>query len=279
MHSPRLNSLSARDCASSVIIEEAMPRIFISYRRSDSQAITDRIYERLAKLYGKSNVFLDAFNIPLGADFTSIINQRVASCDILLVIIGTEWLNTKDSNGQRRLDDSNDFVRIEVETGLKNEKTTVIPILVNGGKLPREMELPATLNKLPYRNALEIRNSPYFDGDIRLLLGTLPPPGLWRRFSSVISALLLLVIIGVLGLVASGILRLDQGASQGTIETLASVVFSTTPTNELPTPSITPTHEPLATPTPTETPIPTHTSTLPPTHTPRIIPSATYIPV
>jgi phosphatidylserine/phosphatidylglycerophosphate/cardiolipin synthase-like enzyme len=146
-----------------------MPRIFISYRRADTQSITDRIYDYLADIFGKQNVFQDVFDIDYGADFREVLQKQVQACDVLLVVIGSQWLSIKNTEGERRLDQENDSVRIEVETGLKNPSTRVIPVLVDGAKLPLESELPESLRELRFRNGVEVRYNPYFDDDMKRL--------------------------------------------------------------------------------------------------------------
>jgi hypothetical protein len=96
-----------------------MPRIFISYRREDSRHITNRIYDRLVTAFGKSSTFKDVNKIPPGRDFRSVIREATAECEVMLVVIGNTWLNASYPDGQRRLDDPEDFARIEVETGLQ----------------------------------------------------------------------------------------------------------------------------------------------------------------
>ena len=98
-------------------------RIFISYRRADSQAITDRIYEHFSREFGSKSVFQDVEDIPPGVDFRAFLNESVGACDVLLVIIGPQWATITDEQGRRRLDDPNDFVRIEVESGLGSGAT------------------------------------------------------------------------------------------------------------------------------------------------------------
>src|SRR5688572_25690613 len=105
-----------------------MAQIFISYRRAESSSTTGRIHDRLAQAFGKDNVFKDVDDIPIGRDFRGILRQASANCKVMLVIIGPTWLNVQ-KNGIRRLDDPNDFVRLEVETGLQSDDILVVPIL------------------------------------------------------------------------------------------------------------------------------------------------------
>jgi len=91
-----------------------MPRIFISYRRTDSPDVAGRIYERFAARFGRKNVFKDIDNIPVGTDFRAVIEDALLNCQVMLVVIGPNWLDAKDAEGKRRLDNPEDFVRIEV---------------------------------------------------------------------------------------------------------------------------------------------------------------------
>lgn len=147
-----------------------MAGIFISYRRQDSQDFTGRIYDRLAATFGEKYVFRDFEDIPIGQDFRAVLDRETSQCDILLVIIGPQWLNIQDKNGKRRLDDPNDFVRIEVESGLKRPDRLVIPVLVNNAPMPQASELPESLQPLAYRNAAIVRQDPDFHHDMENLI-------------------------------------------------------------------------------------------------------------
>ena len=92
-----------------------MSAIFISYRREDSQFATDRIYEHLTRHFDRKAVFKDVDNIPYGVNFRTHIAEAVAGSKVLLVVIGPDWLETRTKAGGRRLDDPDDFVRIEIE--------------------------------------------------------------------------------------------------------------------------------------------------------------------
>ena len=114
--------------------------IFISYRRSDSTAETERIHDRLVADFGEGRVFQDVGDIPLGAEFAEILDQAVSQCQVVLVIIGKTWLTVAEPDGTRRLDNPDDFVRIEVESALRR-KIPVIPVLVQGATIPRRSQL------------------------------------------------------------------------------------------------------------------------------------------
>jgi len=129
-------------------------RIFISYRREETAYPAGWLFDRLVDRFG-GQVFKDVDSIELGDDFVEVITNAVGSCDVLLALIGDQWLTIKDEDGQRRLDDPTDFVRLEIEAGLKRD-VRVIPILVAGARMPRTADLPPSLAKLVRRQALEL---------------------------------------------------------------------------------------------------------------------------
>jgi hypothetical protein len=149
----------------------ATAKIFISYRRHDSEEITGRIYDRLVQRFGKEQVFKDVDSIPLGVDFREHLNKMVGSCDVLLAVMGNEWLTAKHPDGGRRIGHTKDFVRIELEAAI-DRKTPVIPVLVRGAQVPPETELPPSLAPLAYRNGIPVRSDPDFHRDVdRLIAG------------------------------------------------------------------------------------------------------------
>lgn len=147
-----------------------MPRLFLSYRRADTIAITGRIHDRLEAIFGEDNVFKDVDDIPLGVDFRTIIENEIARCDVVLVIIGPLWASITHADGLKRLEDKRDVVRIEVESALKAAHVTVIPVLVSNAVMPSEHELPASLHDLVFLNAAVIRHDPDFNRDINRLI-------------------------------------------------------------------------------------------------------------
>jgi TIR domain len=146
-------------------------RIFISYRREETAYPAGWLYDRLASRFGSNQVFKDVDSIQLGDDFVEVITSAVGSCDVLLALIGDEWLTITDEHGRRRLDNSDDFVRVEIEAALTRE-VRVIPILVDGARMPRVDELPDSLAKLVRRQALELSPA-RFDFDTSRLLKVL----------------------------------------------------------------------------------------------------------
>jgi formylglycine-generating enzyme required for sulfatase activity len=162
-----------------------MPRIFISYRRADSRKDAGRLYDRLVHAFGKENVFKDVNNISPGSDFRDVITRAIEQCNVLLVLIGSEWLSVLDDDGQRRLDNPDDFVRIEIETGLQSKCQRIIPVLLDGAEMPEIEDLPTSLRELASKNASVIRDDPDFDHDVERLIasfgqgtGELTPPTL-----------------------------------------------------------------------------------------------------
>ena len=146
-------------------------RIFMSYRREDTAYPAGWLYDRLAGHFDRGQVFKDIDSIELGDDFVEVITTAVGSCDVLLVLIGDRWLTVTGQDGGRRLDNPDDFVRLEIEAALTRD-VRVIPILVEGARMPRADELPASLTKLARRQALELSPS-RFDVDSRRLLRVL----------------------------------------------------------------------------------------------------------
>ncbi len=144
--------------------------IFISYRREDSADVTGRIHDSLSQHFGKEKIFADVDSIPLGEDFKKYIDQEVGKCKILLAVIGKDWIKPRNQkDGESRLKNPKDFVRIEIESAL-NRDIPVIPLLVHGVKMPSEIELPSGLKKLVYRNGIPIRANPDFHNDINRLI-------------------------------------------------------------------------------------------------------------
>jgi hypothetical protein len=130
-------------------------KIFINYRRGDDPGHTGRLFDRLQDVFEPQQLFLDVDNIAPGVDFIRELNERIAACDVVLAVIGKGWIDARDDAGLRRLDDPNDFVRIEIGSALQQGKR-VIPVLVNDAPMPRPEELPDELRPLVRRNAVRL---------------------------------------------------------------------------------------------------------------------------
>ncbi|MEO8611126.1 MAG: toll/interleukin-1 receptor domain-containing protein [Chloroflexota bacterium] len=235
------------------------PSVFISYRRSDSSAIAGRIYDRLAPALGKANVFKDSYNIPHGADFRGVIKSNVARCNVVLVVIGPAWLDVteKDNPSLRRLDNPNDWVRFEVETGLQIPGTMIIPVLVQNASMPPESKLPATLRELAFKNAISVRDDPDFDNDMARLIQSLRGSTLPTRVLTIAAIIVMLAIVGVFLLSNRG----NDGSltALDTTPTLSPKLTDTLPPTSTSSPTLTVTLSPTPTPVPTDTPTATFT--------------------
>jgi formylglycine-generating enzyme required for sulfatase activity len=148
-------------------------KIFISYRRTDALHPAGRIRDRILGAYGDAEVFMDIDSIPLGQNFITVLQNKVAECDVLIAVIGASWLTVQDQAGQRRLDNSNDVVRVEVATALKRG-IPVIPVLLDGTSYPTLTQLPDDLRELALRHGLEIHGTS-FDAGMAKLISELEP--------------------------------------------------------------------------------------------------------
>lgn len=150
-----------------------MPSVFISYRRKENSADARALYERLCREFGEAEVFIDLDGIEYGADFVETLERQLSDCKVLLALIGPDWLGVKNQRGERRIDDENDFVRIEVASGLRRG-VRIVPVLIDGAALPRTAELPAELHGLVRRQAMQLDYG-RFNADVRRLCETLKP--------------------------------------------------------------------------------------------------------
>ncbi len=135
-------------------------KIFINYRRSDALAAAGRLHDRLAKAFGNNSLFMDVDHIPPGVDFVAHLEEQVAACDVFLAVMGTSWISTTDPAGRRRIDDPDDFVVIEIASALKRE-IPVIPVLLDGARMPTAEELPDAIKPLARRNAFKVANEQF----------------------------------------------------------------------------------------------------------------------
>ena len=145
--------------------------VFISYRRDNSPNAAGRIYDRLRSRLGSERVFFDIDSIRLGADFVEVLSSSVGKCDALVVVIGRNWASSASNKNRRRLEDPNDFVRLEIEAALERG-VPVIPVLVDEAEMPRTEDLPDGLKKLTRRNGIQISHA-RFDSDVDRLTSAL----------------------------------------------------------------------------------------------------------
>jgi hypothetical protein len=196
------------------------PRIFLSYRREDTSGHAGRLYDALAERFGDENVFMDVDTIEVGADFTETITRAVTSCDALIALIGRDWATVTDEAGRRRIDDPDDFVRLEVETALERD-VAVLPVCVRGASYPTEEDLPASLAPLARRQGTDLRDTAWRD-DVRRLIERLesivrPAAGRrrrwWRTRRGLAAAAAAAVLVAVAAAVAA--VLLGDGAGTG----------------------------------------------------------------
>jgi WD40 repeat protein len=145
-----------------------MPKITISYRRADSEAMTGRICDRLVAHYGKQAVFRDIDDIPAGIDFRHHINEILLKTNVLLAIVGPEWLGAT-CGGLDRINEESDPVRVEVETALRR-RVPIIPVLIGDTRMPSSEQLPPSLKDFAFRNAVKVDTGRDFDYHIERLI-------------------------------------------------------------------------------------------------------------
>jgi hypothetical protein len=199
------------------MIRRSSPRVFVSYRREDASGHAGRLYDALAEKFGDENVFMDVDTIQVGADFTEAITSAVGSCDALIALIGRDWATVTDETGRRRIDDPDDFVRLELETALERD-VAVIPACVRGASFPEESELPASLAPLARRQGTDLRDTAWRD-DVRRLIARLEevvrPEGRrasWRSRRRLAALAAVVVLVGIAAAVA---LVRDGGGAGG----------------------------------------------------------------
>jgi len=127
-------------------------KVFLSYRRTDTEPYAHLIFESLVRTFDRGNVFMDLDSIPPGVDFVSYIDSFLESCHVVLVLIGPAWLTVTGADGRRRLDDEQDRVRLEVAAALRRD-IRVVPVLLGNAGMPTVEQLPLELGSLAARNA------------------------------------------------------------------------------------------------------------------------------
>ena len=144
-----------------------MRLVFISYRRDDSGGQTGHLFDDLKKRFGDNEIFRDLEGLDPGVEYPDALNQALTDCEVVLVMIGARWSTIAESRG-RRIDQTDDVVRMEVAKALGRKDVCVIPVLVGGARLPDEKELPEDLRPLLRRNAFDLSDSRW-DYDVKHL--------------------------------------------------------------------------------------------------------------
>lgn len=199
-----------------------MSGIFISYRRDDQPGFAGRLADALAATFGADQVFRDIEDIRPGDDFVVTIQNQLRSVDVILVLIGPDWLSLS-KNGVRRLDETEDFVRMEIQAGLESGKA-MLPVLVDGASMPAEKDLPAAIGALARRQSFALTDSGWTSEVARLVEAIKPflprrrrlsmrPALAWGLAAGALTGLLLL------GLQASWIDRSASIPGQAAMET------------------------------------------------------------
>jgi len=155
-------------------LQKKFNQVFICYRREASNWVAGRIYDRLAAHFSKETVFQDIDSIPLGSNFREYIKTVVRQCTVFLAVIDDDWMGVDADSGHRRIDDPDDFVRIEIESALERG-IRVIPLFVQGAVIPAAESLPPTLKELPNLHGMNISRDPYFHVDMDHLIYELDP--------------------------------------------------------------------------------------------------------
>jgi TIR domain len=190
----------------SAMVSSNKASIFINYRRDDTAAVAGRIFDRLLVDFDRDELFIDVDAIAPGQDFVKALEHRVAKCNAFVAVIGRGWAEAAEADGQLRLHDPRDYVRIELEAALARG-VPVIPVLVDGAKMPKEAQLPESLKALTRRQAVELSHS-RFASDAGTLTEALlhnSPAGRSKDFSG-----MLLAIFLAAWAVAAGPALLDQ---------------------------------------------------------------------
>jgi hypothetical protein len=156
-----------------------MPTTFISYRRDDAAGYAGRLHEALENRLGRDQVFRDVDTLEPGQDFVEAIESRLADCRVFIAMIGREWLDARDSEGRRRLDQPQDYVRLEIVTALERPGVRVIPVLIEGASMPPIESLPEPVRPLARKQAVHLRDDAW-DHDVDRLAaaiaGVTPAP-------------------------------------------------------------------------------------------------------
>lgn len=146
-----------------------MPKIFISYRRDDGSGQAGRLFDHLSRRFGEDSVFMDVDTIDLGRDFKPALQEAVRKCDIMLVVVGRDWLDCTDpKTGGRRLENEDDWVRVEIAEALRRN-IPVIPVLVRGAAMLTPDRLPGELAELAQRQATSISDDQWRAGVANLI--------------------------------------------------------------------------------------------------------------
>ncbi len=165
---PSIETLAHPAEAGSASPQLRQTKIFLCYRREDTQGFAGRIYDNLASRYGQEHIFRDIDSTPAGIRYATWIDSRVRQCSVMIVLIGNTWLSAKDHAEQRRLDLPKDWVRREIEAALSSD-IPIIPVRVQGAGMPSEEDLPSSIADLSEFQSAEVTDSRWAY-DVELLI-------------------------------------------------------------------------------------------------------------
>ena len=184
-------------------------KIFLNYRRDDSAPSAVAIAAYLERAFGASNVYLDVDRLRAGQHFPRELEKRLAACKVMICVIGPGWLDALDEVGQRRLDNPKDWVRLEIERALARS-ITVIPVLVSGATLPKDVDLPVTLRSLVDRHAAVITTNG-FRNDMTGLVEDIRAIPSQRSWAWIAGAAAIVAFVGII------VLTLNHGVPTSAI--------------------------------------------------------------
>lgn len=218
-------------------------KIFISYRKEDSPWNSVALYQELSKHFPKDDIFKDFNTLVPGVDYVEKIEKELDKCDALLVLISDKWLKIEDSKGNRRLDNANDFVRLEVATAL-SRNINVIPVLFDNAVLPLEDEIPDNIKMLARRQAIVIDKT-HFESDVERLAEAInsdksvnpPKKSNVLKFSLFILVLLIMVFLGIKLLIPNRDAYPDPGKSSADTARPSDANEQMIKEEEIPTPA------------------------------------------
>ena len=194
-------------------------RIFLSYRRDDTSGHAGRLYDALSHRLGRGSVFHDVAAIDPGADFGDAIAQALQDCDAVLAVIGPAWVNASTPAGLRRLDQPDDYVRLELSTALAAD-ARVIPVLVAGANMPSSADLPDELRALAGRQAFVLHDQTWpqdVDGLVSRLRGQPKVRRPYRRWALGLIAFAVAAVAAIVGPSVAWMLFGDDGTNDASI--------------------------------------------------------------
>jgi hypothetical protein len=223
-----------------------MPTTFISYRRDDAAGYAGRLHEALENRLGRDQVFRDVDTLEPGQDFIEAIESRLAECRVFLTMIGREWLDARDSDGRRRLDQPHDYVRLEIVNALSRRDVRIIPVLIEGASMPPVESLPEAVRPLARKQAVHLRDDAW-DHDVDRLASVISEASATAAASSRVTVTAaasskrwLVIAVAVLVLAALARIFVPRESGEGTangndaVPITRDVVATTRPASSTP---------------------------------------------